>query len=94
MKYPLFILLLLVGAAVSCRASDNCDPTATRCAGNVAEICDADRNWQPQLDCDQVSQQSSAPFTCQFVSEQTEDGPVEGHTCMPANVGGAAGGAS
>lgn len=93
MKHYPFLILAILALLGACRVSDNCSPTSTRCAGNVAEICDADRNWQPQLDCDQVSLQSGAPFTCQFVSEQTEDGLVEGHTCMPANLG-AAGGAS
>ncbi|HMA94947.1 MAG TPA: hypothetical protein VKP30_19785 [Polyangiaceae bacterium] len=90
MKYWPLILLTLLSAA-GCRIPDNCVPQSTRCAGNVAEICNANRNWQTQLDCTRVTQHSGTPFVCQAVSEQTEDGPIEGHTCMPAGSAGAAG---
>jgi hypothetical protein len=94
MKHVSTLFLSVLALAVGCRASDNCDPNTTQCADNVAEVCDADRNWQPQLDCDDVGRKSSAAFKCEFVSEDTDDGLVEGHTCVPANVGGGTGGAS
>lgn len=89
--FPLISLLLVTAA---CRPTDNCPPRTTRCAGDVAEICDNDRNWQPQLDCTKVSQQSGSAFQCGYVSEQTDDGLVEGHTCMPAGTAGQGGGGS
>jgi len=86
------LVLVLVSVGVGCRPPDACNPTSTRCNSGVAEICDADHFWQPQIDCTQVSEQSGSPFVCALVSEQTNDGLVEGHTCVAA--GGAGGGAS
>jgi hypothetical protein len=31
-----------------------------------------------------VTIQSGAPFACRYVDEETEEGRVTGHTCMPA----------
>jgi len=75
-----------------CRPSDDCVLGATRCSGNVAEICDADGSYHELADCDLVSEQSGAPFVCAFVDETTEDGRVTGHTCVPAADAAAAGG--
>ncbi|MCP3104515.1 hypothetical protein LZ198_37200 [Myxococcus sp. K15C18031901] len=80
MKALLLAPLLATALLTRCRAPDGCAPVATRCAGNVAEICNADGNWQVAADCDTVSEHSHAVFTCTFVSE---DG-VTGHTCVPA----------
>ena len=90
MKQAVLLLFLLM-AMPGCRQPDNCVPKSTRCAGNVAELCNANRNWQTQLDCDRVTKQSGAAFVCVDVNEQTEDGLVQGHTCSPAGVAGAAG---
>jgi hypothetical protein len=75
-----------------CRPTDGCVPGATRCSDNVAEICDADGSYHELADCDLVSEQSGAPFVCAFVDETTEDGRITGHTCVPADDAGAAGG--
>jgi hypothetical protein len=75
-----------------CRPTDGCTPGATRCSGNVAEICDADGSYHELADCDLVSEQSGAPFACAFVDETTEDGRITGHTCVPAADAAAAGG--
>ena len=75
-----------------CRPSDGCSPGATRCSGNVAELCDADRAYHDFIDCDQVSQQSGEAFSCALVRESTEDGDVVGHTCIPTEDAGSAGG--
>jgi hypothetical protein len=86
---PLLLSLLLVAAG--CRQADNCVPQSTRCAGNVAELCNANRNWQTQLNCTDVGKRSGAQFVCAYVSEQTDDGLIQGHTCVPAGAAGAAG---
>ena len=67
-----------------CRPSDGCIPQATRCDGNVAQICDADQYWQDLADCDMVSSDAGVAFVCRFVSETNDDGEVVGHTCVPA----------
>ncbi|TQF10405.1 hypothetical protein FJV41_39585 [Myxococcus llanfairpwllgwyngyllgogerychwyrndrobwllllantysiliogogogochensis] len=82
MKTLLLTSLLATALLTRCRAPDGCAPVSTRCAGNVAEICNADSNWQVLADCDAVSEHSSVAFTCAYVSE---DG-ITGHTCMPATV--------
>ena len=80
----------LVAAAVaaliilSCGGSDECTPKATRCLKHTAEICDAAKHWQELANCDLVSEQSGAAFVCAYVEEQTDEGTVAGHTCVPA----------
>ncbi|MBU8900633.1 hypothetical protein KRR26_33990 [Corallococcus sp. M34] len=54
---------------------------ATRCAGNVAQICNADGSWQVLVDCDAVSNNSGAAFTCAYVNEED----AAGYTCVPAD---------
>lgn len=81
---------LLVGALAAamfipyCRPSDGCPLAATRCVGNVVELCDADARWHELADCDLVSRQSGAESVCREVQEETPDGVVEGHTCVRA----------
>lgn len=89
--------LLLTALAVAClgahcRPIDSCVLGATRCAGNTAEICDADGSYHELADCDDVSERSGAPFVCAYVDETTEDGHITGHTCVPATADAAAGG--
>jgi hypothetical protein len=71
-------LLLAVLVAPACRIPDGCVPRDTRCLHNRSQVCDADRRWNDLLDCDRVSAQSGAPFTCGPVSEAD----VVGHTCV------------
>ena len=80
--------LVAVGCSTSCRPPDGCVPRSTRCLINRSQICDADRYWRELSDCDRVSAQSGAPFACRHVDEETEEGRVVGHTCMPANDAG------
>lgn len=83
------VLLFALGAyAASCRPPDGCVPRATRCLANHSQICDADRYWRELSDCDRVSVQSGASFACQYVDEETEEGRVTGHTCMPVRDAG------
>lgn len=76
----------------NCRPAGDCTPGATRCSGNIAEICDADGSYHELADCDLVSKQSGAPFVCAFIDETTEDGHLIGHTCVPAEDAGTAAG--
>ncbi|ATB45962.1 hypothetical protein [Corallococcus macrosporus] len=82
MKTLLLTSLLATALLTRCRAPDGCAPVSTRCAGNVAEICNGDGNWQVLADCDAVSEHSSAAFTCTYVNEEG----VSGHTCLPNTV--------
>ncbi len=75
-----------------CRVTDGCLPGATRCSGDVAEICDADGTYHELADCNLVSAQSGSRFVCAFVDETTEDGRVTGHTCALEGDGAASGG--
>lgn len=75
-----------------CRPIDGCLRGATRCTGNVAEICDADGSYHELADCDVVSEQSRAPFVCAYIDELTEDGHIAGHTCVPEGDVDAVGG--
>jgi hypothetical protein len=80
----LFPLIFLTNPG--CLPTDNCSPRATRCDGGTVEICGSDRNWRRNLDCDDVSKRSGRAFSCQSVKETTDDGLVEGYTCLPANT--------
>lgn len=82
MKTLLLTSLLATALLTRCRAPDGCAPVSTRCAGNVAQICNGDGNWQVLADCDSVSEHSSSAFTCTYVNEEG----VAGHTCLPATV--------
>lgn len=83
-RASLGVLVLLGGCFAHCRPPDGCARTETRCVGNVAQICDANAYWTVLADCDRVSAQSGARFVCEFVDEETDEGRITGHTCMPA----------
>lgn len=91
MKTALVGVLAALCLGAHCFPKDGCVPGATRCVRNAAEICDADGAYHMLADCDVVTEQSGAPFTCAFVDETGTEEPVSGHTCMPADVGGAGG---
>jgi len=80
MKALILASLLATAFLPRCLSPDGCMPLSTRCAGNLAQICNADGNWQTQADCDAVSEHSSMAFTCAPIS--VED--ISGHTCVPA----------
>ncbi|RKI03386.1 hypothetical protein D7Y15_33105 [Corallococcus sp. AB030] len=82
MKALLLAPLLATALLTRCRAPDGCAPVSTRCAGNVAEICNGDGNWQVLADCDAVSENSSASFSCAYVNEEG----IAGHTCLPTTM--------
>lgn len=78
-------LFFLGGCFAHCRPPDGCARTETRCVANVAQICDANGYWTVLADCNLVSTQSRERFACAFVDEETEEGRVTGHTCLPAS---------
>jgi hypothetical protein len=77
------ILLALSCGALSCGPHDNCEPQSTRCSGNTAQVCDADRDFQDIADCDAVSKRSGTPFVCGAIDEVVDGEHVKGHTCLP-----------
>ena len=91
MKLALLLPLIATVVVAGCRPPE-CQPNTTRCTNNHAELCDADGYYYELMDCDQVSRQSGAPFACSYVDEETEDGQVVGHTCIPADEVADAGG--
>ena len=92
MRAIIFSALAALCLGAHCRPIDGCLRGATRCSGNTAKICDADGIYHELADCDDVSERSGAPFVCAFVDEETEDGHITGHTCVPASDGDASGG--
>ena len=93
MRALIFSAVVVCCLGAHCRPIDGCALGATRCSGNVAQICDADGSYHELADCDLVTELSGAPFVCAFVDEETEDGRVTGHTCVPESEGGDSGGA-
>lgn len=51
-----------------------CQPVETRCAGEVAEICDSEGFWSVLMDC----AATLPPTSCCEVTD-----PEPGHTCLP-----------
>jgi hypothetical protein len=92
MKKLLPAALALGSLGAHCRSADGCEPGATRCRDNVAELCDANGNYHELADCEDVSERSGAPFVCAYVDETTEDGRITGHTCVSASDADAAAG--
>lgn len=76
------LLFLLVGASGCPPPTTPCTPAETRCTGNVAQICRADKRWTNFADCDQVSQQSGRAFVCR-AQAGTDGGLPSGSTCLP-----------
>lgn len=57
-----------------------CPVQATRCAGDVVELCGSDGQWQVALDCAEVERTSGGEWSC---GETREDGE-EINTCTRA----------
>jgi len=66
------VLMFMWGCAV-------CTSQATRCSGNVTEICDSRGHWRVLMDCDEVD--GDQDFSCQ---ETVVDGEAA-HTCLPGD---------
>ncbi len=90
MKIVAIAPVALAAALAHCPRAAPCAPLETRCASNVAEICDADGDWHELVDCDLVSEQSEEGFVCAYVDESTDDDRVTGHTCVPDIADGGA----
>jgi hypothetical protein len=76
------LAVALVPAGPSCLPPpDGCTPTATRCVGQRAEICDGATRWSLDMDCSEVSAQSGGSWVC--CAFDAGDGLTE-HTCLPA----------
>lgn len=59
-----------------------CPVLATRCTGQVVELCGSDGQWQTVVDCDEVARTSGGEWTC---GETREDGE-EINTCLPTET--------
>jgi hypothetical protein len=68
------LIVLVVLSNVGCAV---CTAQATRCTGNITEICDSRGHWRTLMDCDEV--QGDLLFACQ----ETIDEGEEAHTCLP-----------
>lgn len=90
MKIALVCLFGMLSIAAYCQPLGGCALGVTRCAENIAEICNANGVFEVLADCDEVSAQSEAPFVCTFIDVPSPEGPVRGHTCVLG--GGGAGG--
>ena len=76
----LMVMACLVALA-GC-AEGPCDEGASRCTGNVVEVCDTEREWRALADCGELSRLARRPLVCAFVT--TDDaGVVDGDTCIP-----------
>ena len=76
----LMVMACLVALA-GC-AEGPCDPGASRCTGNVVEVCNAKREWRSLADCGELSRLARRPLVCAFVTAD-DAGVVEGDTCIP-----------
>ena len=81
MKTLVLMACLLVPLA-GCGADAPCEKGASRCTGNVVEVCDAKREWKALADCGELSRLARRPLVCAFV-EADDAGVVNGDTCIP-----------
>ena len=75
----LLIAILLTAPVVAC--GPVCLPNATRCAGTLVEVCDADGIWDVAEDCAAVG--DGAWQCCPVPADEL--GPAA-HACLPADV--------
>lgn len=74
----LLTVLVLAVVFAGCPAPV-CPTLATRCAGEVVELCDSSGQWYPVLDCAEVARTSGGEWAC---GTSHEDGE-ERNTCLP-----------
>jgi len=77
----LMVMACLVALA-GCGATGPCEAGASRCAGNVVEVCDATGEWKALADCGELSRLARRPLVCAYVTAD-DAGVVEGDTCIP-----------
>lgn len=75
------IILLATLSLAGC-PTPVCPTLATRCDGQVAQVCDADGQWQEVADCSRLWETSGGEWTCE---PAISDG-VEVHACLPAGA--------
>lgn len=77
-------MMLACAFAIAACACSECDPKATRCNGNVVQICDADEQWAKVMDCSEVYDHEGVEWACCWFT--TPDfGDAGAHTCLPAD---------
>jgi len=54
--------MLLAGTCQ--RQSDGCAAEETRCDGTAVEVCASDGVWEPIMDCEAVSNDSTNNYVC------------------------------
>ena len=83
---PALALLVLMG----CTGAKCPEPTRSRCAGQVAQVCSAEERWEDVMDCDRIASLagSGEPWVCCAVEGTVG---VETYGCVPASrcAGGA-----
>lgn len=73
-------VFMLLGA--HCPKYEGCMVGRTRCNSGRVEICGDDGVYRTLAFCDNVSRQSGAEFTCQYVDTLVGEQRVMGHTCV------------
>lgn len=75
------ILSLVLAMVIPVCACDNvCSTGETKCHGTVADVCDADGQWQRVMDCASVIGVDGESWAC--CAEYLGDSEVV-HTCLP-----------
>jgi ABC-type protease/lipase transport system fused ATPase/permease subunit len=70
--HPIEAIILILGAIVLCALAylatsckhDDCKFASTRCAGRTVQMCDADRDWDDVMDCDEIFDLKGRDWTC------------------------------
>lgn len=75
MKFVILVCALLCGCSTVCKVEE------TRCNKNVAEVCDANGQWQKIMSCDEV-EGGDEPWSC--CESSTDAGPIS--ACLPASM--------
>jgi hypothetical protein len=80
MKYWRCLGILALIALFTYGCHDGCEPEATRCNGDVVEICNADEDWEKEADCSEIDDFGlDLDWTCCV-------DPADGlHSCLPAD---------
>jgi hypothetical protein len=73
------VFLCIAALGITACPRPVCSTLATRCDGEVAQICGSDGQWQRVADCDAVERTSGGEWSCQ---PTLSDG-VEVHACVP-----------
>ncbi|MBN2256467.1 MAG: hypothetical protein JW704_01320 [Anaerolineaceae bacterium] len=88
MRRWIYGLAILVFVIVVIGCHDDCKPEATRCNGNMAQVCNTSKDWETMTggDCDAVSKDTPFTFECQW------DVDAEQHLCVPVGFPSSDGG--